>query len=117
MDPQKFNLDNLFKIALATLVVVVLWASWSYIQTEAITSTTNLNGSEICGKPETLRYFKFLSFDERAGRAEIICLRQNNQDSSYHKINHKKDIYNDVWEITYSKKLNQDYSFSWPVYL
>jgi hypothetical protein len=108
---------SLLKILLALVSVVFVISSWSYVQAETMTLFSGLDGASICKKTETLRYFKTLSFDGRAGRAEIICVRSIPRESTFHRLSHKKDPYNDFWEIIYSQNLYPEKSLNWPVYL
>ncbi|GAB4143999.1 MAG: hypothetical protein OHK0017_02060 [Patescibacteria group bacterium] len=105
------------KVILAGVMITFIVALWAYVQTEVLTSTVEFDPIPFCG--EDLKYYKLLNYDERAGRAEILCIKNQPSDSKIHQLSLSKigTGFRTQWTIVYSRPAYPEKSFTWPIYL
>lgn len=112
-------ISNLYKIVLGLGILGITILLWGYVQVEVYTASTPINGPALCNLQSPVKYSKFLSYENRAGRAELICIRTDTNTSTYHKLNYKPQDYSNggSWVIVYSQLLYTDNALTWPIYL
>ncbi len=115
---SKSFLENISKFGIIAIFVIAIFGCWSYFQAEILTYTSNIDGTAICGDAG-LSYFKITNYDGIVGRAEMICVRKNTDESTFLKINLVKTDYGrkQNWEIIYTEKIYNDSGLIWPIYL
>ena len=115
---SKFKLEKLSKFGILITAFATLFACWSYFQAEILTYTSNIDGQALCGS-DGFRYFKIVNYDGIVGKAEVICVREKVDASSFLKINLVKTDYGrkQNWEIIYTQKMYQDGGLTWPIYI
>jgi hypothetical protein len=115
---DKTNWHKFSQFGLLCLMILILAGGWSYIQTEVLSFGTNIDGVKIC-QTENLKYFKITSFDGKSGQAQILCIRNDLAQSSFHKLNLVKTNFNrdQNWEIIFTQKIYTDGNLFWPIYL
>ena len=115
---EKTNSHKLTQFGLLIFIVLSVFVVWSYIQTEVLSYTSNIDGNKIC-QTENLKYFKVTSFDGKTGQAQLLCIRSDQNQSTFHKLNLITSNYGreQDWEIIFTQKIYTDSNLFWPIYL
>jgi len=110
--------NKLSRFGLLIFIFLSLFVIWGYLQTEILTMSTNIDGDKIC-QTQDLKYFKITSFDGGTNQAQILCIRIDETQSTFHKINLIKSNFGQTqnWEIIYTQKIYIDGGLFWPLYL
>ncbi len=111
-------LNKISQFGLMAMILLGLFVGWGYLQTEVLTISTNIDGNKIC-QIQDLKYFKIISYDGGVGQAQILCIRHDENQSTFHKLNLIKTNYsqNQDWEIIFTQKIYADGGLIWPLYL
>ena len=111
-------INQISQFGLLMLILLGFFTGWSYFQTEVLTISTNIDGGKIC-QTQDLKYFKITNYDGAIGQAQILCIRFDENQSTFHKLNLIKTNYNQNqnWEIIFTQKIYIDGGLFWPLYL
>jgi hypothetical protein len=86
-----------------------------------LSTSTGIDANEICKNSNMtdIKYFKILSYNKLVGTAEMICVREKQNETTYHKLNLVKSDFDrkENWKIIYTQKVYEDGGFFWPVYI
>ena len=115
---SKFKLRSFSKLGILIAMFAFIFTCWTYFQTETLTYTSNIDGQALCGDAG-FRYYKIVNYDGIVGKAELICVREKTDESTFLKVNLVKTDYGrkQNWEIIYTQKMYQDGGLNWPIYI
>lgn len=115
---SKLTLGRFSKFGILIAIFASVFVCWTYFQAEILTYTSNIDGQTLCGNDE-FRYFKIVNFDGIVGKAEMICIREKADESTFLKINLVKTDFGrkQNWEIIYTQKMYNEGGLNWPIYI